>query len=112
MKTIFNIILITALAALLGGCAGHKNLANSSLDAPRWAGTYKQLKADYAAAGTAEARNAVLEEFRTLAARSPNKASANLVKQTLCPYALSEGRVDILESECANSEIAKALLVR
>jgi len=112
MKTISKTLLIPALAVLFSGCAGHRNLANKSLDAPRWASTYKQLKADYAAAGTAEARNAVLEEFRTLAARSPNKSSANLVKQTLCPYALSEGRADILESECANSEITKALLGR
>lgn len=112
MKTIFKTLLMPALAVLIGGCAGHKNLANNRLDAPRWASTYKQLNSDYAAAGTAEARNAVLEEFRELAAKSPNKASASLVKQTLCPYALSEGRADILEDECANSEIAKALLMR
>ena len=105
-------ILLLAALALCAGCAGHRNLADKKLDVPRWTATFKQLNGDYAAAGDAEARNAALEGFRELAAKSPSKASAELVKQSLCPLALSEGRADILEGECANSKITKALLGR
>jgi len=94
------------------GCAGNKNLSNNSLDGPRWGSTYKQLKSDYASATTAAARNAAIDAYSELAARSPNKAAADLVKKTLCPCALAEGRTDIFEGVCAGSEIATALLKR
>jgi len=101
MKTIIETILILTVLVLGSGCAGSRNLANNSLDGPRWASTYKQLKSDYAAAESAAGRNDALDGFENLAAKSPSKASKDLVKKTLCPLALSEGRTDILEGVLA-----------
>lgn len=112
MNTIFKTILVLTVLALGSGCAGNRNLANSSLDGPRWASAYKQLKSDYAVADSAAGRNDALDGFVELAAKSPGKASKELVKKTLCPLALSEGRPDILEGVCANSEITAAILKR
>lgn len=112
MKTIFETILVLMVLALFSGCAGNRNLVNSSLDGPRWASTYKQLKSDYAASDSASGRNDALDGFENLAAKSPSKASKDLVKKTLCPLALSEGRTDILEGVCANSEITVTILRR
>lgn len=112
MSTIFKTILVLTVLVLGSGCSGSRNLANNSLDGPRWASTYKQLKSDYAVADTAAGRNDALDGFENLAAKSPNKASKDLVKKTLCPLALAEGRSDILEGVCANSEITAAILKR
>lgn len=110
MKTIFETILILTVLVFSSGCFGNRNLANNSLDGPRWASTYKQLKSDYAVADSAAGRNDALDGFVELAAKSPGKASKELVKKTLCPLALSEGRTDILDGVCANSEITAAIL--
>jgi len=110
--TITETCLMVMTLMFFGGCAGHRNLADNRLDGPRWAASYKQLKGDYATAGTADARNAVLDGLLDLTGKSPDKKSAALVKLTLCPLALSEGRSDILEGACADSEITKALLKR
>lgn len=112
MNTKIETILILTVLVLCSGCAGNRNLANNSLDGPRWASTYKQLKSDYAVSDTAAGRNDALDGFVDLAAKSPSKASKDLVKKTLCPLALSEGRTDILEGACANSEITAAILKR
>ncbi len=112
IKKISQIVLILPVLVFGSGCAGHSNIVNNSLDGPHYANSFKQLNNDYATAGTAAERNAALEGYSDLAARSPNKASADLVKKMLCPAALAEGRVDLVEGICADSEITMALLKR